>query len=62
MTDELYRYVMSGKKVHVDDSPVKARAPGTENTKKGHIWVYVCDDRNAGVSDPSAAWFAYSSD
>ncbi|EBO9452813.1 IS66 family transposase, partial [Salmonella enterica] len=62
VVDELYQYVMSGRKVHVDDTPVKVQAPGTKKTKKGHIWVYVRDDRNAGSSDPPAVWYAYSPD
>ncbi|EJJ1248380.1 IS66 family transposase [Salmonella enterica] len=62
VVDELYQYVMSGRKVHVDDTPVKVQAPGTKKTKKGHIWVYVRDDRNAGSSYPPAVWYAYSPD
>ncbi|ECU9164240.1 IS66 family transposase, partial [Salmonella enterica subsp. enterica serovar Newport str. CFSAN000599] len=62
VVDALYQYVMSGRKVHVDDTPVKVLAPGTKKTKKGHIWVYVRDDRDAGSSDPPAVWYAYSPD
>lgn len=62
VVDALNQYVMSGRKVHVDDTPVKVLAPGTRKTKKGHIWVYVRDDRNAGSSDPPAVWYAYSPD
>lgn len=62
VVDELYQYVMNGRKVYVDDTPVKVLAPGTKKTKKGHIWVYVRDDRNAGSSDPPAVWYAYSPD
>ncbi|EBT4617076.1 IS66 family transposase, partial [Salmonella enterica] len=62
VVDALYQYVMNGRKVHVDDTPVKVLAPGTKKTKKGHIWVYVRDDRNVGSSEPPAVWYAYSPD
>ncbi|EAQ6365753.1 IS66 family transposase [Salmonella enterica subsp. enterica serovar Oranienburg] len=62
VVDEIYQYVMNGRKIYVDDTPVKVLAPGTKKTKKGHIWVYVRDDRNAGSSDPPAVWYAYSPD
>ena len=62
VVDALNQYVMSGRKVHADDTPVKVLAPGTRKTKTGHIWAYVRDDRSAGSSDPPAVWYAYSPD
>ncbi|MFT3523506.1 IS66 family transposase, partial [Klebsiella pneumoniae] len=57
-----YNYVMNCRKLHTDDTPVPVLAPGRKKTKTGRIWTYVRDDRNAGSSDPPAAWFAYSPD
>lgn len=56
----LNRYVLSGAKVHADDTPVPVLAPGEGKTKTGRLWTYVRDDRPAGNEDPPAVWFAYS--
>jgi len=56
----LNRYVLSGTKVHADDTPVPVLAPGEGKTKTGRLWTYVRDDRPAGNDDPPAVWFAYS--
>jgi hypothetical protein len=56
----LNRYVLSGTKVHADDTPVPVLAPGEGKTKTGRLWTYVRDDRPAGTDDPPAVWFAYS--
>lgn len=62
LNDALYRYVMDTRKLHTDDTPVPVLSPGRKKTKTGRIWTYVRDSRNAGSSDPPAAWFAYSPD
>jgi transposase len=62
IVDAFYWYVMSGRKVHADDTPVKVLAPGTRKTKTGHMWAYVRDDRSGGSSDPPAVWYSYSPD
>lgn len=62
LDEALYRYVMDTRKLHTDDTPVPVLAPGRKKTKTGRIWTYVRDDRNAGSSDPPAAWFSYSPD
>lgn len=62
LDEALYRYVMDCRKLHTDDTPVPVLAPGRKKTKTGRIWTYVRDDRNAGSSDPPAAWFAFSPD
>lgn len=62
LDEALYHYVMDCRKLHTDDTPVPVLAPGRKKTKTRHIWTYVRDDRNAGSSDPPAAWFAYSPD
>ena len=62
LDEALYHYVMNCRKLHTDDTPVPVLAPGRKKTKTGRIWAYVRDDRSAGSSDPSAAWFAFSPD
>ena len=62
LDEALYRYVMECRKLHTDDTPVPVLVPGRKKTKTGRIWTYVRDDRNAGSSDPRAAWFAFSPD
>lgn len=60
LLDALNRYVLSGAKIHADDTPVPVLAPGEGKTKTGRLWTYVRDDRPAGDEDPPAVWFAYS--
>ena len=62
LVDALRRYVLSGRKLHADDTPVPVLAPGTGKTKTGRLWTYVRDDRPAGDLSPPAVWFAYSPD
>jgi transposase len=62
LNEALRKYVMSGHKLHADDTPVPVLAPGNGKTKLGRLWTYVRDDRPAGdVADP-AVWFTYSPD
>lgn len=60
LVEALNRYVLSGDKVHGDDTPVPVLAPGEGKTKTGRLWPYVRDDRPAGDLSPPAVWFAYS--
>jgi hypothetical protein len=60
LLDALNQYVLSGTKIHADDTPVPVLAPGEGKTKTGRLWTYVRDDRPAGDEDPPAVWFAYS--
>jgi len=60
--DALGRYVLAGNKLHADDTPVPVLKPGLGRTKTGRFWTYVRDDRNAGQTDPAAAWFQYTPD
>jgi transposase len=53
---------MSGHKVHADDTPIGALAPGNGKTKTARLWTYVRDDRPGGYTTPAAVWFAYSPD
>lgn len=56
----LQKHVLSGEKLHADETPVPVLAPGEGRTKTGRLWTYVRDDRPAGNDDPPAVWFAYS--
>lgn len=60
LVEALNRYVLSGDKVHGDDTPVPVLASGEGKTKTGRLWPYVRDDRPAGDPSPPAVWFAYS--
>lgn len=62
LVEALRRYVISGDKLHGDDTPVPVLAPGTGKTKTGRLWTYVRDDRPSGSTQPPAVWFAYSPD
>jgi transposase len=62
LVEALRRHVVSGPKLHADDTPVPVLAPGNGKTKTGRLWTYVRDDRPAGDSTPAAVWFAYSPD
>lgn len=55
-------HVMSGIKVHGDDTPIPVLAPGNGKTKTARLWTYVRDDRPSGDDAPPAVWFAYSPD
>jgi len=56
------RYVLSGYKIHGDDTPVPVLCPGRGTTKQGRLWTYVRDDRPAGSAEPPAVFFRYSPD
>ena len=60
----LYRrieaHVLAAGRLHGDDTTVPVMAKGKTDT--GRLWVYVCDDRPFGGTDPPAALFHYSRD
>jgi transposase len=62
LIEALRQHVMSGEKLHADDTPVPVLAPGLGKTKLGRLWTYVRDDRSAGDQTPPAVWFAYTPD
>jgi transposase len=62
LVEALKRQVMSGEKLHADDTLVPVLAPGLGRTKTGRLWTYVRDDRPAGDATPPAVWFSYSPD
>jgi transposase len=60
--EALRQHVMSGRKLHADDTPVPVLTPGQGKTKQGRLWTYVRDDRSSGDTTAPAVWFAYSPD
>lgn len=56
LEEALHNYVLTGGKLHADDTPVPVLLPG--NKKTGRLWTYVRDDRNAGSAVAPAVWFA----
>jgi len=60
LVNNLQQHVLGGTKIHADDTPVPALAPGEGKTKTGRLWTYVRDDRPAGDASAPAVWFDYS--
>lgn len=56
------RYVLSGAKIHGDDTPIRVLGGARNKAKTGRLWVYVRDDRASGDTAPPAVWFQYSAD
>jgi transposase len=53
-------HVLSGERIHADDTTVPVLAKG--KTKTGRLWAYVRDDRPFAGSDPPAVVYFYSRD
>jgi hypothetical protein len=62
LVEALRTHVMSGHKLHADDTPVPVLAPGLGKSKTGRLWTYVRDDRPAADPTPPAVWICYSAD
>ncbi len=62
LVDAIRRHVLSGGKLHADDTPIPVLAPGNGKTKTARLWTYVRDDRASGCTTPPAVWFAYTPD
>jgi hypothetical protein len=62
LVEAINGYVLSGYKIHGDDTPVPVLCPGRGSTKQGRLWTYVRDDRPAGSQEPAAVFFRYSPD
>ncbi len=62
LVEQLQRHVLSGTKVHADDTPVPVLQPGRKTTKQGRLWGYVRDDRASGDATAPAVWFTYTGD
>jgi len=62
LVDALGRHVMSGERVHADDTVVPVLEPGLGRTRTARLWVYVRDDRPFAGPDPAAVFYRYTPD
>jgi len=62
LVDALARHVLSGARLHADDTVVPVLAPGLGRTKTGRIWTYVRDDRSFGGMAPAGVFYRYTPD
>ena len=62
LLDALSRHVLSGERLHADDTTVPVLAPGLGRTKTGRIWAYVRDDRPFGGTAPVGVFYRYTPD
>lgn len=62
LVDRIGQHVLSGSKLHADDTPVPVLSPGLGKTKTGRLWTYVRDDRPAASDIPPAVFFRYTPD
>ena len=62
LLEALRAHVFATEKLHADDTPIAVLMPGHSKTRQGRLWVYVRDDRPAGLQTPPAVWFRYSPD
>lgn len=62
LVEVVRRHVMSGDRLHGDDTPVPVLEPGKGRTKQGRLWTYVRDGRGWGSTDPPAVAYRYSPD
>ena len=60
LVDELEKHVLSGERIHADDTTVPVLAKNKCTT--GRLWTYVRDDAPFGGETAPAALFYYSSD
>lgn len=62
LIDALARHVLSGERLHADDTIVPVLAPGLGRTKTGRMWTYVRDDRPFGGTAPAGVYYRYTPD
>ncbi len=58
----LARHVMSGERVHADDTVLPVLEPGLGRTRTARLWTYVRDERPFAGTDPPAVLLRYSPD
>ena len=56
------RHVVSGVRVHADDTPMPMLAPGRGSTQTARVWAYLRDDRPFGGRDPPAVLYEFTPD
>ena len=52
--------MLSGSKIHGDDTPIRVLGGAKGKAKTGRLWVYVRDDRSSADMAAPAVWFQYS--
>ena len=57
LVEAISRHVLSGHKVHADDTTAPTLKPGNNKVLIGRYWNYVRDDRPWGDEAPPAVWF-----
>jgi len=62
LVEKLREHVVSGNRLHGDDTPVPVLEPGKGRTKTGRLWTYVRDGRPYGDKAPPAVCYFYSPD
>ena len=62
LADAVGRYVLAGRALFADDTPVRLLAPGTGKTATVRAWTYVRDERSWNDEAPPAAWYRFSTD
>lgn len=62
LAEAVKRHVLSGGRVHADDTPAPVLDPGRGRTRTGRLWAYVRDDRPRGETTPPGVFYAFSPD
>lgn len=62
LVDAVARHVMTGERVHADDTVVPVLEPGLGRTRTARLWTYVRDDRPFAGPVPPAVLYRYSPD
>ncbi len=62
LVNALAQHVLSGARLHADDTTVPVLAPGLGRTKTGRVWTYVRDDRPFGGTAPAGVFYRYTPD
>lgn len=62
LVEALQAHVMSGDRLHGDDTPVPVLDPGRGKTRQGRLWAYLRDGRPHSDTTPPAVLYRYSPD
>ena len=62
LADAIGRYVLGGRAIFADDTPIKLQAQGEDRTRTARIWTYVRDERPWLGPGPPAACYRFSVD
>lgn len=62
LIDAIAQHVMTGERVHADDTVVPVLEPGLGRTRTGRLWTYVRDDQPFAGPAPPAVLYRYTPD